>query len=401
MRSFARGFVTLSIVVTVTLALFVGANLAVYGAYKIVSATQVVEPNPFLRKYGDAVRKTHPSKDMSEIRALLNETWSRGMVYDPVVQFKEAPRTGQYINVHPAGFRNSENQASWPPPKDRPVIFLFGGSATFGYNLEDRETLASYIARAWAAERGAVPAIYNFGRGRYGSSEEMLLFMRLIFEGHRPDIAIFVDGINDFYRRGARNLEETQVLSQLYDNWDSNDLNDHLPRLLHALPMSKAVNWLVTSLGLRSPVTGIDVAAPTSSPKAAPTSQALQDAATRTLALYDHNKRMIRAVAAEFGVRPVFVWQPIPFYRFDLSTHPFGDDVAHYDAPGLLQGFEEMERRWKSDRLGHNAIWCSDIQEGRTEQMYVDTVHYSAALNKLLASCIVEGALGSAKSGKS
>ena len=33
--------------------------------------------------------------------------------------------------------------------------------------------------------------------------------------------------------------------------------------------------------------------------------------------------------------------------------------------------------------------------------MYVDTVHYSDALNKLLASCIVEGALGYAKSGKS
>ena len=47
-------------------------------------------------------------------------------------------------------------------------------------------------------------------------------------------------------------------------------------------------------------------------------------------------------------VRPVFVWQPIPFFRFDLSAHPFGDDVAHYKAPGLLLGFEEMERRWKS-----------------------------------------------------
>ena len=69
MRSFARGFVTMSIVVTITLSLFVGANLAVYGAYKIVSATQVVEPNPFLRKYGDAVRKTHPGKNMSENRA--------------------------------------------------------------------------------------------------------------------------------------------------------------------------------------------------------------------------------------------------------------------------------------------------------------------------------------------
>ena len=48
--------------------------------------------------------------------------------------------------------------------------------------------------------------------------------MRLVFEGHRPDIAIFVDGINDFYRRGAQPRRD-QVLSQLYDNWDSNDLN--------------------------------------------------------------------------------------------------------------------------------------------------------------------------------
>jgi len=326
---------------------------------------------------------------MSEIRALLHETWAGGMVYDPVVQFKEAPREGIYVNVHPAGFRHSSDQASWPPPKDRTVIFLFGGSATFGYNLNDEETLASYIARKFNQKTGSSPAIYNFGRGRYGSSEEMLLFMRLMFEGQRPDVAIFVDGINDFYRKGSRNLEETNVLSRLYDKWDSNDLSDHMPRLLHALPLTKAINWLMATLGLRSPITGIDVAAPAARHAYGTPLRKAQEAATHTLALYRENQRMIRAVATEFGVQPVFVWQPIPFYRYDLSKHPFGDDVAHYNADGLSRGFEEMERRWMSGNFGEDGIWCSDIQEGVTEQMYVDTVHYSAALNRRLADCII------------
>ena len=389
-RKFTRGWTAFSIIFTVSILLFVAANLLVYGAYRIAIATDVIETNPFLRKYGDAVRKTHPGRDMAEIRALLRETWSRGMVYDPVVQYKEAPRTGKYVNVDPAGFRHSADQAPWPPPKDRPAIFVFGGSATFGYNIADGETLASQIQRALAAKSGTRPAIYNFGRGRHGSTEEMLLFLRLIFEGARPDLAIFVDGINDFYRQGGRGLEETRILRQLYDNWDSNDLGDHLPRLVHALPLTKAVGWLMATLGLRSPITGIDVAAPAPGQKAKSERDEAGKAA-KSLALYSRNRRMIEAVSAEFGVRPVFVWQPIPFYRYDLARHPFRDDVAHYDAPGLAEGFRTMERRWKARELGDNFVWCAHIQQGVTEQLYVDTVHYSAAMNRILADCIAKG----------
>ena len=107
MRSFARGFVTLSIVVTVTLALFVGAILR---STLHTNCIRHAGRGPiFLEEIRRCGTENHPGKDMAEIRALLGGTWSRGMVYDPVVQFKEAPRTGQYINVHPAGFRTGKS----------------------------------------------------------------------------------------------------------------------------------------------------------------------------------------------------------------------------------------------------------------------------------------------------
>ena len=75
-------------------------------------------------------------------RAALNrscEAWGYPAVYDPVVQFKEPAREGAYVNVDAAGFRRGLRQAIWPPQDDRPSVFFFGGSTTFGYNVRDEK----------------------------------------------------------------------------------------------------------------------------------------------------------------------------------------------------------------------------------------------------------------------
>jgi hypothetical protein len=41
--------------------------------------------------------------------------------------------------------------------------------------------------------------MYNFGRGSYSSSQERILFEQLLLRGFRPNVALFVDGLNDFF----------------------------------------------------------------------------------------------------------------------------------------------------------------------------------------------------------
>jgi hypothetical protein len=40
------------------------------------------------------------------------------------------------------------------------------------------------------------------------------------------------------------------------------------------------------------------------------------------------------------------------------------------------------------NKLGPDFVWRADIQEGIKEPLYVDKIHYSARLSKMLAGCI-------------
>jgi hypothetical protein len=41
--------------------------------------------------------------------------------------------------------------------------------------------------------------------------------------------------------------------------------------------------------------------------------------------------------------------------------------------------------------MGRDFVWCADIQDGVKRQVYVDSVHYTSAMNRIFADCIVEG----------
>src|SRR6202034_2026573 len=90
-------------------------------------------------------------------------------------------------------------QGSWPPRQNVFNIFLFGGSTTFGVGVPDDETIPSYLQEYMAAHCATPAAVYNFGRLGYFSTQEAMLFYRLLSSGAVPAAAVFVDGINDFH----------------------------------------------------------------------------------------------------------------------------------------------------------------------------------------------------------
>ena len=129
---------------------------------------------------------------------LLKETWSRPFMYEPFTQFKERPYRGNYVNIDNNGFRYTKNQGPWPPQSQNINIFLFGGSTTFGYGVSDNQTIASYLQQYLNEKLGRNVRVYNFGRGFYYLSQERVLYEQLLTSGFVPDIAIFIDGLNDF-----------------------------------------------------------------------------------------------------------------------------------------------------------------------------------------------------------
>ena len=94
------------------------------------------------------------------------------------------------------GFRHGRDQGPWPISPDFFNIFFFGGSTTLNVG-PDWTFIPSYPQASLAA--GKKIKVYNLGRGSYFSTQERILFRQLLLANTLPDMAVFLDGVNDLY----------------------------------------------------------------------------------------------------------------------------------------------------------------------------------------------------------
>ncbi len=122
-----------------------------------------------------------------------NKLYGANRVFlDPFLGWRAKSLATENINIDDNGCRRS-----WTP--DRPpmaTVFFFGGSDIFGSGSPDWETIPSYYAKQFA-NTGVFLDVKNYGTTGYNSNQEMLQFLLLLKEGIVPDIAIFLDGVND------------------------------------------------------------------------------------------------------------------------------------------------------------------------------------------------------------
>ena len=324
--------------------------------------------DPITTTYGErSVEDVYPGRSRDEVRQLLLETWGRVPGFAAFRVSRELPYSGRFVNVHRAGFRIGSGQGPWPPDPQRLTVFVFGGSTAFGYGLADDETFASGLQR-WLAPRVAPRAVscYNFGAGGYFSTQEQILFERLLVKGGVPDLAIFVDGLNEF---------------AFGQPWLSDPLAEYL-----SAPVRASLRSLVAHLPLTRVISRVK--ARRARGRAGDVSR--YDDPTllnRRIYRYLANRRLIRSVAADAGVRVLFVWQPIPLYRCDLSQHPFATlDFGKNNYARF--GYPLFAERVRQSPPGPDFLWTADIQETLQGPLYVDQVHYTAAMTARLAEFV-------------
>jgi len=84
-------------------------------------------------------------------------------------------------------------------------------------------------------------------------------------------------------------------------------------------------------------------------------------------------------------VRPMFVWQPVPTYRYDLRYHILGDlDFEQNNASAF--GYSRMAERLRREPPGPDFLWAADLQVGVFQPLYVDQIHYTAAMSARLGA---------------
>jgi hypothetical protein len=352
--------------------LLVALNVVLYLASLVKRPP--AEPDPLSRYGGDALHKAYPGWRAEDVRELVTETAHRHPSWEPFTGFRERTFHGKYVNVDAAGFRLSKNQAPWPPDPQRMNVFVFGGSTTFGYGLPDDETIASNLGECalMNGSHGRI-AVYNFGREGYLSTQELILFQQLIKAGFVPQVAVFIDGMNDFFLADGQ-----PSFAEGFRRFMDGQLGT-APSWIDQLPMIKAAHWL------RSYWTR-----PQGQPPAR--KQAWSDADPAVLEgvvqRWMVNQKMIEATAQAFGVRPIFVWQPAPGYKYDLRYHFLATDKPMGGYPPTLAGYALVDNLQAQGKLGANVLWLGDMQQDKHENLYVDAVHYNAAFSREIAGRI-------------
>ncbi len=324
-----------------------------------------------LTKSEKSLLALYPSLNKKQVFDLLTETWSRPFEFDAYDHFREKSFKGKYLNVSENGFRLVKNQGPWPPSKNSFNIFIFGGSVVFNYSLPDDETIASCLQENLRKIFGDKICVYNFGRGYYFSSQERVLFEKLLVGGFVPNIALFLDGINEFYFRKDEPLLSEKLVRSLGDK-------------TNLLFKSDAANVIKTFYQKFS--TGCTNGP--SIPLKNISNSEKEAFARMVINRYLSNKKIIESAANAFKVTPIFVWQPAPTYKYDLKYHVFarGGFGRHSFS---TYGYEFADKIFRSNR-GNNFLYLANLQANLKKPLYVDKTHYSRELSNLVAEEIAE-----------
>lgn len=329
-----------------------------------------------------ALDRVHPGFSREEIQTLLTETYSpaRSFVYEPFTEFKERPYAGKFVNVDVNGFRLTKGQGLWPPDREKYFnVFLFGGSTTFGLGLPDDQTVASHLQTFLSDLSPAKEVrVYNFGRGAYYSTQERILFEKMVVAGFRPDVAVFIDGLNDYLHYDDRPLSVARIESALEGRPAAG------ANILAKVPMVRAALAAGRRLGVKWNEDPPRAWEETDGDRDACGNEAvLQNVINR----YVENKRISETVATAYGARTLFIWQPVAVYKYDRRYNLFGADA--YPLRACVEGAYPLMAKFAGRHsLGDNFLWGADIQENVTEPLYLDSLHYSGRMAELFARSI-------------
>ena len=316
-------------------------------------------------------------------RFLAERAAANRLEYEAFTEFRQRPVRGEFLNVSEKGYRFVEDQGPWPPSPDAFNVFVFGGSTAFGDGLPDRASLPSALQRALPAVRGRNVRVYNFARPGYYSSQERILFQQLLLTRVRIDAAVFVDGVNEIrpvetpdaprWEAGA-----TGRLASLVDESNRHETRHALALLARSLPITRLA---LEAIERKTPVSTVPLPGP-------------NGVAERWLM----NVNLTSAVARRLSVPLLFVWQPMPLYRYDAGQHVLGAEGVASLAP--IASVYARLRRMLGEVPRGDVLWLADVQEGRRENLYVDEVHYTARFSRELAEAIAGRLLADLKSEK-
>ena len=284
--------------------------------------------------------------------------WYMTIGFDPTRNPRLRDAHSRYVNVVDGA------RTSWTPAAcdcRRLVVWVYGGSTTFGIGQRDEHTIPSELARL-ASEDGIAIDVVN--RGVPGDLHwmEANRFAWDIAVNDPPDLVVFYDGIN-----------EMMAAFQAQDTGRSTSMTAPIDPT-----MEKLGDRDLAQFGYQgsNPADGPADAA-VDPPKALPTVEA-EEFGAMAAKRYEASRTASRALAEAEGVPVAWFWQPSLYTRTHKVEGEPDDDPA---------GDEFNEAIWASarDHLADDVVDLTPTLEDRDVGVFFDGMHTNELGSRLVA----------------
>ncbi len=364
----AKAYASLAVILVSMILLFVVINGACFIYLRGPVRTLGIDTKYLPFELPKTVREeVYPGMSAAEMSEMLQESWAIAYEYAPYREFQPKATRGKYTSNHEAGFRYCKDQGPWPPVPENFNVFLFGGSTAYNVGVPQDDTIATHLQEALKEQGGKPVRVYNFGCPMFFSSPERVLFEQLLLAGHKPDVAVFLDGLNEYFHVKDEPGFSGQI-GTLFEN--STSVPFHLRSLADQLPVVRVLRerWFRPGANER-----------TETEEELQRKDILESIQQRYLA----NIVNIEAVAAANTVKALFIWQPVPSYKYK-GAHPY--ELAGWRGHGRSRyGYRMMADYVARNKMPSAFVWLADMQEGLPGMLYIDLVHYSGRMSKEVA----------------
>lgn len=304
----------------------------------------------------DMHRKSRPGASDDVNKMIADETKNAAQYsYEPWIMFRMANFHSEYVNVNGFERKSVPDVFIKSGSSDTVDIYFFGGNTMYGYNLGDDETIPSRFLKAYQNENPARSVrVRNFGILHYYSKQELMLLSSLLFAGNRPDIVIFLDGLNDFYPS-----------RMLY--YDRPYFSYALQQSFEGKMTQKGEDTFIDSTDqFYYDPPGVD-------------GNIYND---ELLSKYKNNIRMATELCQNTGIKSYFFCQPVPFYNnTNLTQDAYKGNYKRFDYI-----YPELEKN--KDSLD-NFYFLGNMLENEKGIAFIDSFNYSPAFSEKVAKQIL------------
>jgi lysophospholipase L1-like esterase len=304
----------------------------------------------------------------------------------PYVEWWQRPCDGRYVTIDGRGLRPTPGEDAADP--GAPRILCFGGSTMMGMGARDDHTIAALLARRLGAE-GHPAAVVNYGQLGHNTTQEVITLLQLLKAGERIDVALFYDGVNEMACAEQTGRPDC-LFNEARRHAEFNLLHPERRRDLAVAALLALVPRTVRRLRR---LTGLPLAGPLPAAEADLARIDLSELAHAAVAVYAANLRLIRLLAAAYGFRPLFFWQPVITTKRRKTADEARWEADYTGDPAsrraLYTAIVAARRARRDLAAAADAVDLSGLFDDRADPVYIDLYHLSEAGNAAVAEAML------------